>query len=388
MIKKILVFGAGYVGSSLGILLSQNFQTILIDNDMDKVNKINNKEAPINEPLLNEYLKKQRINICASISYEEHIYDTDLIILALPTNYDETSNYFDTSILESALVKLDKSEFTGPIIIKSTIPVGFTKNAKKAYKSLNIVFAPEFLREGNAIEDNLKPSRIIIGGNIDKTKEAVKVLQSIAIKKTKVIYMDPCEAEAVKLFANTYLATRVSFFNELDSFALEHNLNTKNIIDGISSDERIGVGYNNPSFGYGGYCLPKDSKQLLANYEDTPQEIFSAVVKSNTTRKEFISKKILEKKPDVIGVFRLIMKKNSENFRGTAIFDIIQLLEKAGKKVIVYEPLITDESNEFQIANDLDYFKETCDLILANRMDNALEDIKDKVFTRDIYGEN
>ena len=200
--------------------------------------------------------------------------------------------------------------------------------------------------------------------------------------------MDPCEAEAVKLFANTYLATRVSFFNELDSFALEHNLNTKNIIDGISSDERIGVGYNNPSFGYGGYCLPKDSKQLLANYEDTPQEIFSAVVKSNTTRKEFISKKILEKKPDVIGVFRLIMKKNSENFRGTAIFDIIQLLEKAGKKVIVYEPLITDESNEFQIANDLDYFKETCDLILANRMDNALEDIKDKVFTRDIYGEN
>ncbi len=388
MIKKILVFGAGYVGSSLGILLSQNFQTILIDKDIDKVNKINNKEAPINEPLLNEYLKQERINICASLSFEEHINDTDLIILALPTNYDETSNYFDTSILESVLVKLDKSEFNGPIIIKSTVPVGFTQNAKKIYKNLNIVFAPEFLREGNAIEDNLKPSRIIIGGKKDTINEAVKVLQSITTKETKVIYMDSCEAEAVKLFANTYLATRVSFFNELDSFALENNLNTKNIIDGISSDERIGEGYNNPSFGYGGYCLPKDSKQLLANYEDTPQEIFSAVVKSNNTRKEFISKKILEKKPDVIGVFRLIMKKNSENFRGTAIFDIIKLLEKAGKKIIVYEPLITDDANEFHIVDDLDYFKETCDLILANRMDNALEDIKDKVFTRDIYGEN
>ena len=388
MINKILIFGAGYVGSSLGILLSQYYEVILIDKDENKINKINNKEAPIQEPFLDEYLKKKEINISAFQSFKDHIENTNLIILALPTNYDESSNHFDTSILKSVLEKLNEQEFCGPVIIKSTIPIGFTIASKKAFRNLNIIFVPEFLREGKAIHDNLNPSRIVIGEKKDKTIEIVEVLLSIIKNNAKVIYMNPTEAEAVKLFANTYLATRVSFFNELDSFAIDNNLNSKDIIEGISSDHRIGEGYNNPSFGYGGYCLPKDSKQLLANYKDTPQEIFSAVVKSNITRKRFLTKKILAKKPKIIGIFRLVMKKDSENFRESAIFDVIEFLKQEGKQILVYEPLISTNENNFDITFDLKYFKETCDLILANRMDEAIEDVTDKVFTRDVYGES
>ncbi len=388
MIKKILIFGAGYVGSTLGVLLSQNFEVVLVDLDEDKVKNINNKIAPIKEPLLSEYLNKPNLNILATQHFEEHIAKTNLVILALPTNYDEKINHFDTSLLDSVLRKLNKLEFSGQIIVKSTIPIGFTENSNKKFKKLNIIFVPEFLREGKAIEDNLNPSRIIIGEIKEKTNEILNVLQSITVNNPKVIYMNSTEAEAVKLFANTYLAARISFFNELDSFAIQYNLSTKNIIDGISSDERIGDGYNNPSFGYGGYCLPKDSKQLLANFKGIPQEIFGAVVKSNISRKKFIAQKILDHKPEVVGVYRLIMKKGSSNFRGTAIYDVIKLLENEGKKVVVYEPLIKDEDSEFSILDDLNIFKETCDIILANRMDESLKDVQIKVFTRDVYGEN
>lgn len=388
MIDKILVFGAGYVGSSLGILLSKNYQVIMVDTDQIKVDKINLKQSPIDEHLMAEYLKNKNLNLYASQSFSEHLTTTDLIILALPTNYDESSNCFDTSVLESVLNELNESVFSKTIVIKSTVPIGFTEHAKKSFKNLEIIFVPEFLREGNALEDNIKPSRIVVGEIKSKSEKIANVFQSIAKNDPEVFYMNPTDAEAVKLFANTYLASRVSFFNELDSFSLHHNLNSRSIIDGISSDPRIGHGYNNPSFGYGGYCLPKDTKQLLANFADIPQSMLSAVVKSNPSRKDFIAQQVLSKNPKKIGIFSLVMKKNSDNFRESAIFDIMEILEKAGKELLIYEPLLPITNSKFNVTHDLTCFKSTCDLILANRMDDLLLDIKDKVFTRDIYGDN
>lgn len=387
MIKKILVFGAGYVGYSLGILLAERYEVVIVDTDESKVSKINNRQPPINDSLIESFLDKQ-LDIKATNDPSEYIGSADLIILALPTNYDELSNFFDTSILESVFDQLNKLKISSSIVIKSTIPLGFTEKVRKEYKNLNIFFVPEFLREGNAIEDTLYPSRIIIGDDASKTYDIVDIFSSIAKKKPKILHMSPSEAEATKLFANSYLAARISFFNELDSYALEHKLNSKNIIDGISSDSRIGNGYNNPSFGYGGYCLPKDTKQLLTNFKGVPQAIFSAVVESNDLRKRFIAKEILSKNINKIGIFRLIMKKGSDNFRESAIFDVIQILIGEGKDLLIYEPLLNNNFESMEVTDDLAYFKNRCNLIIANRMDDKLIDIKEKVYTRDIYGNN
>jgi len=386
MYQKILVFGAGYVGSSIGILLSKNHEVIMIDTCLEKVSKINKKEAPIDDSLMASYLTDKKLNIYASQSYAEHIYDADLIILALPTNYNDAANSFDTSVLLTLLTDLDKLNLNKTVVIKSTIPTGFTNRARKMFSNLKIYFVPEFLREGRALEDNLNPSRIIVGDSEEQGKNIAYIFKNVAINDPKIFFMPPTEAEAVKLFANTYLATRVSFFNELDSYAYENNLNVKNIIDGVSSDPRIGDWYNNPSFGYGGYCLPKDTKQLLADYKGIPQGIFSAVVKSNSLRKNFIASKALARNPKTIGIFRLVMKKNSENFRDSAIFDIMQIIKKSGVNIIVYEPLLESTHIEFNLTHDLINFKTKSDLILANRMDEELLDVIDKVITRDIYG--
>jgi UDPglucose 6-dehydrogenase len=388
MIKKILVFGAGYVGSSLGILLATKYEVVLIDTDQAKVNKINNKKAPIEEPLMQEFLDNKNLNLIASASFNNHISSTDMIILALPTNYDEKINSFNTSSLKTTLAELNKIKCKAEIVIKSTIPIGFTQEVEKEFSNLRILFVPEFLREGKALEDNLNPSRIIIGSSENTFTPVADVFFSIAMNNPKILYMNSTEAEAVKLFANNYLATRVSFFNELDSFALQNNLNAKDIINGISSDPRVGDHYNNPSFGYGGYCLPKDTKQLLANFKNIPQSIFSAVVKSNKLRKIFIAEKILQSNSNTVGIFRLVMKKNSDNYRESAIFDIIKLLEDSKQKVLIYEPLINDTDLPYNFTSDLDFFKKSCDLVVANRIENEIEDIREKVFTRDIFGSN
>jgi len=387
MIKKIAVFGAGYVGSSLGILLAQHHEVVLIDKDLSKVDKLNKRQAPLDEPLMQDYLNEKKLNLIAAHSFQECL-DSQLVILALPTNYNAETNFFDTSILESVLYELSESNFSGLIVIKSTIPIGFTHSMQELYPNLFIMFVPEFLREDKALFDNLNPSRIVVGDKSGNSKVVAEVFLSIAKNTPPVLYMNSAEAEAVKLFANTYLATRVSFFNELDSYALENGLNTKDIIDGVSTDPRIGAGYNNPSFGYGGYCLPKDTKQLLANFKNIPQGIFKAVVESNLLRKEFIAQKVLSSNPEMIGIYRLVMKKGSDNFRESAIFSVMELLEKAGKAMLVYEPLLSQTDVAFALTHDLEHFKSSCDLILANRMDDALVSVVDKVFTRDLYGEN
>ena len=387
MIKKIAVFGAGYVGSSLGVLLATQYEVVLIEQDHVKVNKVNNKQAPLDEPLMQDYLNQKKLNLIASDCFQECL-DSQLVILALPTNYDVGSNFFDTSILESVLYELNDSTFNGLVVIKSTIPIGFTHRMQELYSNLHILFVPEFLREGNALFDNLNPSRIVVGDKSGNSKVVAEVFLSIAENSPRVLFMNSTEAEAVKLFANTYLATRVSFFNELDSYALERGLNTKDIIDGISTEPRVGEGYNNPSFGYGGYCLPKDTKQLLANFENIPQAIFNSVIESNALRKEFIAQKVLSSNPNIIGIYRLVMKKGSGNFRESAIFDVMQILRKQGKTLMVFEPLLSENHAEFQVTHDLNYFKATSDIILANRMDDELMDVKSKVFSRDIYGEN
>jgi UDPglucose 6-dehydrogenase len=387
MINKIAIIGAGYVGCSLGVLLAQYYKVALIDTDHSKVIKINNKHAPLNEPLMEDYFNEKELNLVASDSFNDH-FESELVILALPTNYDAETKFFDTSLLESALCELNDCAFSGAVVIKSTIPIGFTHRMQEIYPNLSILFVPEFLREGQALIDNINPSRIVVGGKSNNTHAIGEVFLSIAENSPPVLYMNSTEAEAVKLFANTYLATRVSFFNELDSYAYEHGLNTKNIIDGVATDPRIGEGYNNPSFGYGGYCLPKDTKQLLANFEDIPQGMLKGVIESNAFRKDFIAQKILLFNPNTIGIHRLAMKKGSDNFRESAIFDIMQILIKQGKRLLIFEPLLSENHKEFQLTNDLTYFKATSDIILANRMDEELIDVQAKVFTRDIYGEN
>ena len=388
MINNILIFGAGYVGSSLGHLLAKHYNVVLIDTDKEKVDKINGSDSFLHNSLMLDDSSQTECNLFASVTFQEHLPTADLVILALPTDYDNESNSFDTTIVESVLGCLEKVKLKATIVIRSTVPIGYTEKIKKIFPNLSILFIPEFLREGHEIEDNLNPSRIIIGDIEENSKEIAEVFLRIARNSPKIIYMNSKEAEAVKLFSNTYLAMRISFFNEMDSFALENDLNTRNIIEGISSDQRIGLGYNNPSFGYGGYCLPKDTKQLLSSYQEIPQRLISAVVESNRLRKNFIAKKILAKNPRIIGVYRLVMKKDSDNFRQSAIFDIIELLKEAGKNLIIYEPLFELGSKQFSITHDLDFFKNTADLVLANRLDNNLDDISQKVFSRDLYGEN
>lgn len=384
---KILVFGLGYVGLSNAILLSIDNQVIGIDVDQNKVDLIKKKQSPLEDKMIISYLANEDLNLEVRTNPEGLFADSDLAILALPTNYDEDTKYFDTSFLDEVIEKIKKENKNLPILIKSTIPVGYTKAKREEYQCDNIIFSPEFLREGKALEDSFYPSRIIIGDRGNLAEKIASLYRNQAKNDPQVFFMDSTEAEAVKLFANTYLAMRVSFFNELDTFAEIKGLKTKDIIDGVSSDPRIGNYYNNPSFGYGGYCLPKDSKQLYANFENVPNSIFGAVIESNKIRKDFVSKQILKDKPKTVGIYRLVMKKGSDNFRKSAIFDVISNI-KDKTNVIIYEPTIKESDfYGLKIINDLEEFKKS-DLIVANRIDEKIVDVKNKIYTRDIYNKD
>ena len=381
---KIAVAGCGYVGLSLSTLLSQKHEVVALDIDEKKVDKINKRKCPIKDKLIEEYFKEKDLNLKATI-------DADFVIISTPTNYDDKTNYFDTSAVEDIIVKtIEFGNQDTTIVVKSTIPVGFIDHMKEKYNIDNILFSPEFLREGHALEDNLYPSRIIVGSKSKKAKLFAELLKDAALKEdVQVLCIGGKEAEAVKLFANTYLALRVSFFNELDTYADVKGLKTKDIIDGVCLDPRIGSHYNNPSFGYGGYCLPKDTKQLLANYEDIPENLIGAIIKSNDTRKKYISDSIKKKKPLVVGAYRLAMKAGSDNFRTSAIKDIIESIKNDGINVVIYEPTIDDEMiMDCPVIKNLNDFKKMSDIILVNRLDENLMDSLDRVYTRDVYSNN
>ena len=384
---KIAIAGTGYVGLSLATLLSQNNEVVALDVIEDKVNMINNRISPIKDEFIEKYFKEKKLNLRATLDYEEAFRDAEFVIISTPTNYDDKLNYFDTSSVQDIIEKVISMGNKSTMVIKSTIPVGFVESMKKKYNIDNIFFSPEFLREGRALYDNLYPSRIIVGDKGDKGLEFANLLKNACLKEDVVIkYMNSTEAEAVKLFANTYLALRVSYFNELDTYAEIKGLNTKDIIDGVCLDPRIGNHYNNPSFGYGGYCLPKDTKQLLANYKDVPQNMIEAIVKANDTRKRHIAEMILKRNPKIVGVYRLTMKSGSDNFRASAIQSIIALLKEKNVNVIIYEPTIKENTFAgIEIVHDLKLFKETSNVIIANRLDEILEDVIDKVYTRDIF---
>lgn len=385
---KITIIGSGYVGMSLGVLLGQKCEVTILEIDKVKVDKINKGVSPIKDSLIQEYLDTKEINIFATLLPNEALINADYFIIATPTNYDESTNMFDTSSVESSISEIIKYSKEALIIIKSTIPVGHTKYLREKFNTDRIIFSPEFLREGNALYDNLHPSRIIIGGDSKKIKNFAEILLSQSLNdSTDIVYMRSDEAEAVKLFSNTYLAMRVSFFNELDSFAMENNLDSYNLIKGVCLDYRIGNKYNNPSFGYGGYCLPKDTKQLLSNYKKVPQKIIQAVVESNSTRKDFIVSKILSKKPNKIGIYQLAMKAGSDNFRSSSIVSIMNRLKKYKVDLVIYEDLIDQNSFlDVKIEKDFKVFINECDLIIANRMSKELNEFSDKVFTRDLFG--
>ncbi len=385
---KIAIAGTGYVGLSLAVLLSQYNEVYALDIIPEKIQKINNRISPIHDEYIEKFLKEKKLNLKGTLDYKEAFDKATFVIISTPTNYDEEQNFFDTSSVEDIIKKVKSmNDDNITMIVKSTVPVGFTNRIKEKYKISNIFFSPEFLREGKALYDNLYPSRIIIGENSKKGEKFAKLLLGAAEKENiDVLYMSSTEAEAVKLFANTYLALRVAYFNELDTYASIKKLNTKNIIQGVGLDPRIGNHYNNPSFGYGGYCLPKDTRQLLANYQDIPQNLIEAIVKSNKTRKEFIAKSVLEKNANTIGIYRLTMKLESDNFRSSAIQDIIDILKAKGKKVIIYEPTLNDnEFNGCKVINNLVEFKLQSNIIMANRIENELEDVKEKLYTRDLF---
>ena len=391
---KIAIAGTGYVGLSLATLLAQHNEVVALDIIKEKVEMINRWVAPIQDEYIEKYFEEAKngsreLNLRATLDYQEAFRDADFVVISTPTNYDEEQNFFDTSSVEDIIEKvisMNNSKKT-TMVIKSTIPVGYTKSVRQKYEIGNIFFSPEFLREGKALYDNLYPSRIIIGADTDAAHDFAKLLQEAAlVEDVPVLFMDSDEAEAVKLFANTYLALRVAYFNELDTYAAAKGLDTKSIIEGVSLDPRIGEHYNNPSFGYGGYCLPKDTKQLLANYEDVPQNLMEAIVKSNDTRKRFIADEVLARKPKVVGFYRLTMKSNSDNFRSSAIQDIIKHVMAEGVDVLIYEPALdTPDFNGAPVTNDLDSFKESCSVILANRITPDLDDSKEKVYTRDLF---
>ena len=388
---KIAVAGCGYVGLSLSTLLSQKHEVVALDIDEKKVDKINKRKCPIKDKLIEEYFKEKDLNLKATIDAHEAINNADFVIISTPTNYDDKTNYFDTSAVEDIIVKtIEFGNQDTTIVVKSTIPVGFIDHMKEKYNIDNILFSPEFLREGHALEDNLYPSRIIVGSKSKKAKLFAELLKDAALKEdVQVLRIGGREAEAVKLFANTYLALRVSFFNELDTYADVKGLKTKDIIDGVCLDPRIGSHYNNPSFGYGGYCLPKDTKQLLANYEDIPENLIGAIIKSNDTRKKYISDSIKKKKPLVVGAYRLAMKAGSDNFRTSAIKDIIESIKNDGINVVIYEPTIDDEMiMDCPVIKNLNDFKKMSDIILVNRLDENLMDSLDRVYTRDVYSNN
>ena len=387
---KITVVGSGYVGSSLAVLLAQHNDVTVLDIDASQVDKVNSKQSTVVDNEIESFLTKKELSLFATLDKQVAYKDASFIVVATPTNYDPETNRFDTSSVDSVVDDALSINTKALIVIKSTIPVGHTKWLQQKHQTNRVIFSPEFLREGQALKDNLYPSRIVVGSQLDAAKEFAGLLVQSAMKDDiETLFIRSTEAEAVKLFANTFLAMRVSFFNELDSYALAHDLDTKSIIKGVCLDQRIGDGYNNPSFGYGGYCLPKDTKQLLANYEQVPQNLIQAIVSSNVTRKDFVAEEILKLKPKIVGFYRLVMKEGSDNFRSSAIQGIMKRIKAKGIEVVIYEPTLHEEIFfGSRVLGNIDEFKRKSDIIVANRRSDALEDVHAKCFSRDLFGDN